>query len=540
MRGFWSVATSCLAAAAVLALAEAPPARAQAPHATAEWATAQGNPQRTGWQKDADGISPSSVQHFKLLWTAKTGNEPYQLAGLVEPLIVNGVSTPSGTKDLAIVAGSASNVYAIDMANGQIVWQKHLVWSAKTPEVPKADAPRGFICENALIDVPVVTPAGAGAATAGEAPGGGTRYVYVVGQDGYLHTFNLSTGEPQGSPTMVTPVAYPKVNGLQLLNHHIYTAQGQGCGDPGRNPNTIYDTNLATGTTTELPPQSGIWGDWGVSVGPDGNLFAATGDGPFDVAKQQYSTSIIKVSPAMKVVDYYTPARHEWLTQRDLDMNFTPVVVPFNGKTYVVSSGKEGRYYVMDSAAMGGAEHAAPEYETPLISNLNVNFQTEGSWGGAASWKDANGTTWVLAPTGGPTNPAVHWSIINGAAPSGGVIAMKLAERGGKAVLDPYWRSPAMVTSQTPVVAGGVVFALGGGEFTGQANDNGSGLFSAAQRVALSVPAVLFALDAQTGKELWHSGHEVTSFVHQGGVAVADGKAVFGTNDGTVYCYGLQ
>jgi len=531
MRGFLSVATSCLAGAALLAFAAAPAVQAQAAQGKAEWATAQANPQRTGWQEDADGINPSSVQHFKLLWTAKTGNEPYQLAGLVEPLIVNGISTPSGTKDLAIVAGSASNVYAIDMANGQIVWQKHLVWSAKTPEVPKADAPRGFICENALIDVPVVTPAGAG-----------TRYVYVVGQDGYLHTLAVATGAVHGAPVMVTPVAYPKVNGLQLLNNHIYTAQGQGCGDPGRNPNTVYDTNLVTGKTTELPPQSGIWGDWGVSVGPRGDLFAETGDGPFDVAKQQFSTSVIKVDPAaMKVVNYYTPARHAWLTQRDLDMNFTPVIFPFNGQSYLVASGKEGRYYLVNTATMGGgAQHETPEYETPLISNLNVNFQTEGSWGGAASWKDANGTTWVLAPTGGPTNPAVHWSIVNGAAPSGGVIAMKLAERGGKAVLDPYWRSPDMVTSQTPVVAGGVVFALGGGEFTGQANDNGSGLFSAAQRVALSVPAVLFALDAQTGKELWHSGHEVTSFVHQGGVAVADGKAVFGANDGTVYCYGLQ
>lgn len=524
MRGFWAVATSCLAGAAMLGFVSAPPARAQ----SAEWATAQGNPQRTGWQKDAAGISPTSVKNFKLLWTAKTGNEPYQLAGLVEPLIVNGVATSGGAKDLAIVAGSASNVYAIDLSNGQMVWQKHLTWSAKTPEVPKEDAPKGFICENALIDVPVVTPAGAG-----------TRYVYVVGQDGYLHTLDLASGQPHGAPIMVTPNPYPKVNGLQLRNNHIYTAQGQGCGDPGRNPNTIYDTDLVAGKTTELPPQSGIWGDWGVSMDTAGNMYAATGDGPYDVAKQQYSTSIIKVSPAMKVVGYYTPARHVWLTQRDLDMNFTPVVIPFNGKTYIVSSGKEGRYYVMDSANMGGANHETPEYETPLISNLNVNFQTEGSWGGAASWTDASGNTWLLAPTGGPTNPAVHFPIVNGPAPSGGVIAMKLVTRNGKVELTPAWRAPDMVTSQTPVVAGGVVFALGGGEFTGQANDNGSGLFSAAQRVSLSVPAVLFALDAQTGKELWNSGY-TDSFVHQGGVAVADGKVVFGTNDGTVYCYGLK
>jgi len=97
-----------------------------------------------------------------------------------------------------------------------------------------------------------------------------------------------------------------------------------------------------------------------------------------------------------------------------------------------------------------------------------------------------------------------------------------------------------MVTAEAPVVANGVVFALAGGEFTGQANDAVGGLFSAAERIQRSEPAKLYALDAETGKELYSSGDQVTSFLHQAGPSVADGKVIFGTFDGTIYCFGLK
>ena len=509
MRGLSAAVTSSL----VCALLWLPGASGQA----GQWTTAQANPQRTGWQQQADGISPQSVKNLKLLWKLDTHSQHMALAGLVEPLIVS-----SGGRTLAVVAGASSDVYAIDANTGALVWQHHLKWSSSEAEQSPADAPRGFICENGLIDVPVIA----------------NGNVYVIGQDGYMHTLSLASGEEVGSPFMATPHPYPKVNALNLENNVIYSIQGQGCGG---NPNTVYASDLATRKTSLLEPnQAGMWGNWGAAIGPNGNLYADTGDGAYNPKTNQLATSMLEVSPANKLVNYFTPSRYAWLTQRDLDMNFTPVIFPYNGADYAVASGKEGRYYLVNIQTMGGANHETPESETPLISNLNVNFQTEGSWGGASSWRDASGATWFLAPTGGFTNPAVHFPVTHGSAPNGGVIAMKLATVNGKAVLQPAWRSTDMITSQTPVIAGGVVFALGGGEFTGQANDNGSGLFSAMERVQLSVPAVLYALDAQTGAVLWHSGHEVTSFVHQGGVAVADGKVIFGTNDGTVYCYGLK
>ena len=81
---------------------------------------------------------------------------------------------------------------------------------------------------------------------------------------------------------------------------------------------------------------------------------------------------------------------------------------------------------------------------------------------------------------------------------------------------------------------------MAGGEYTLQANDVEGGLFSATERIKRSVPAKLYALDATTGKELYSSGTQIGSFMHQAGLSVAGNKIIFGTFDGTIYCFGLK
>ena len=50
----------------------------------------------------------------------------------------------------------------------------------------------------------------------------------------------------------------------------------------------------------------------------------------------------------------------------------------------------------------------------------------------------------------------------------------------------------------------------------------------------------LVSLDATTGKELYSSGDQIASFLHQAGLSVAGDKVIFGTFDGTIYCFGLR
>ncbi len=516
---FLMVACLCFACAGIT------PARGQSAGA-AEWSTGSFDAQRDGWQRNESKLTPGNAKDIRLLWKVKTDNRTMGMHSFREPLIVAGIDTASGVKTLAILAGAANEIYAIDADSGTILWQKQLKWASDKPQTSDIDS--GFICSKALSATPVVTPAGTA-----------NRFLYVLGTDGYLHTLDLSTGDEAKPPMQMLPAPYGKAYGLNLMNNVVYTATGQGCYGV---PNKLYAVDLTNGKAFSSPVrQGGIFGTAGPSIGSDGTIYFETGDGPYNPETGQLSTTVQAYTSSddtLTLKDYYTPINHEWLTIRDLDMAVTPVVFPYQGRDLLVGSGKEGRYFLMDSKSLGGPNHFDPLYRSPLISNTNANFQTEGTWGSLASWKDQDGTRWVLAPIGGPV--AVPFPTTHGSTPDGGVIAMKLTDNSGKMELTPAWLSRDMVTAEPPVVANGVVFVLAAGEFTGQANDVDGGLYSWQERVKRSIPAKLYALDAETGKVLYSSGDQVTSFLHQAGIAVAGGRVIFGTFDGTIYCFGLR
>jgi hypothetical protein len=70
---------------------------------------------------------------MKLLWKIKTDNEPRQMHSLFPPLIVGKVDTKAGPREVAILAGVSDNIYAIDVAKGEILWQKHFTSSFQAP-----------------------------------------------------------------------------------------------------------------------------------------------------------------------------------------------------------------------------------------------------------------------------------------------------------------------------------------------------------------------------------------------------------------------
>lgn len=491
-----------------------------------EWSTGSVDPARDAWQQGPSKINPQTAKDLTLLWKVKVENKTMGMQSFREPIIIPGVKTVDGPKTLAILAGASNDVFAIDTETGKIIWQKKLKWESTKP--PEPGEGRGFICTNSQSATPVVTP-----------PGAGTRSLYVLASDGYLHTMDLGTGSEGTGAIQVLPLPYGKPYGLNLVNNVVYTITGQGCGGV---PNALYAVNLANKkVTVSSPPQAGLWGVAGPAVGSDGTIYFESGDGVYDAAAGRLSTSVEAFTFAddkLTLKDYYTPSNYEWLTRRDLDMNSSPVLFPYKGRDLLVASGKEGRFFLLDSKSMGGTDHMTPLYKTPLVSNKNVNFQTEGTWGSMASWLGSDGTQWVLASTGGEV--AVPFPVSYGSTPNGGLIAMKLVDTDGKLELAPAWMSKDMMTAEPPVIVNGVALTLAGGEFTGQANDAQGGLFSSEERIKRSVPAKLYAVDAVTGKELYSSGDQISSFLHQAGLSVVGDKVIFGTFDGTIYCFGLK
>jgi outer membrane protein assembly factor BamB len=174
-----------------------------------------------------------------------------------------------------------------------------------------------------------------------------------------------------------------------------------------------------------------------------------------------------------------------------------------------------------------------------LICNEEVNFASAGIWGSMASWEDSKGTRWVLTPFWGPVHPKFKAPLSYGPVKDGAVVAFKVEEKSGKWALAPGWISRNMNRAEPPVVANGVVYAYGNGENTEQAYPE-TGLNDASPlRIKNSTHAVFYALDGETGKELYSSGDQITSFAHFAGLSIANGHVYLGTFDGVLYCFGL-
>jgi hypothetical protein len=497
----------------------------------ADWLTDGGNPQRTAWQKDEKILKKSNVKEITLLWKIKLDNQPRVMHSLLPPLIVGKVKTSSGEKEIAIDAGVSDNLFAIDVETGQLLWKKHFenTW---TPPPGRPQRPPEVLCPGGLTATPVVE--------ATDTPGKYT--ILAVSWDGRLHKVNVADGEDVAVPSNFMP-PNGKPYALNLWNNVIYTHTAQGCGG---NPNVAYAYDLATDKVgTWGPAGGGMWGRTGPAISKDGTMWTGTGDGRWDPEIGSFGDGIVglKQNPTTKqleLTDYFSPTNSEWLWSRDLDMQVTPAIFDYKGKELMVDAGKECRVYLMDTSSIGGDDHRTPLFTTPLLCNEDVNFASAGIWGSMASWQDSKGNRWVLTPIWGAKHSKFSAPIEYGEVKNGAIVAFKVEEKGGKYQLTPAWISRDINRAEPPVIANGIVFAYGNGEDTEQAYPDIGLDDVAARRIPGSTHAVLYALDAQTGKELWSSGDQITSWNHWSGLSVANGRVYIATFDSNLYCFGLK
>lgn len=490
--------------------------------AAADWHTDGGDAQRTGWQKDEKILSTASVKGMKLLWKTKLDNEPREMHSLFAPLIAEKVPTKNGPREIAIEAGSGDNIYGIDVETGQQIWKKHFPYTSEKPA-----RLGGPLCPGGLVVTPLIAPPGPN----------GARTAYAVSGDGMLHALNVADGEDVAPPANFMP-PNGKAYSLNLYDNKLYTTTAQGCGG---NPNKIYSFDLATKKTTDYNPKGGgLWGRSGAAIGFDGTIYAPTGDGNYVPDEERYGNVLIAVTPDLKYKDHYAPSNAAFLWKRDLDMQVTPTIFKYKGRELLASSCKECRIWLMDAKAIGGADHRTPLYRTPHMCNEDVNFAAAGVWGSMATWEDAKGTRWVLAPFWGPVHSQFKPGISYGPVEHGAIVAHKVEEKDGKLVLTPVWMSRDLNQAEPPVIANGVVYAYASGESNVQSTaEMGLAANTSAIRIKNSTHATIYAFDAETGKELWNSGDEIKSFVHFGALSIANGKLYLGAYDSTLYAFGL-
>ena len=526
-------------AAATLAWTLSPAAQGQQSTAKTDWLTDGGDPQRTAWQRHETLLTKDNVKDMKLLWKVKLDNQTRQMHSLFPPLIAGRVTTSAGDKEIAIVAGISDNLFAIDVEQGTLLWTKHFDSTYQEPPPQPGGRGGSTLCPGGLTATPVldrVSP--------------GKYVVYAVSWDGRLRKLDVATGQELEPPALFVP-PNGKPYGLNLVNGVIYTSTAQGCGG---NPNNFYSYDLATKKVGNWAPGSGgLWPRSGPSVGKDGTVYAGSGDGDYLPEQQIFGQAMIGVkqnpqTKALEMKDWYAPPNAYWMRKRDLDFSAASPIFDYKGREYLVSASKECRIWLLDTSALGGEDHRTAVYRTPLICNEEVNF-TMGVWGALASWeeradasspsKEANGTRWILTPFWGPKHPQFKAPIEHGPIVYGAVAAFKLTDdKAGKLTLAPAWISRDMYMADPPVVANGVVYAYGSGESTTQRWPEPGHIGGSAGRIQESTHAVLYALDAQTGKELWSSGDQIASWNHFSGLSLANGRVYIGTFDGVLYCFG--
>lgn len=497
---------------------------------SADWLTDGADVPRSNWQKDEKLLSPSTVKDIKLLWTIKLNNQTRAMHSLLPPLVIGSVNTKAGAKQVVIQAGVSDNVFAIDVATGELLWTRH--FDSTYQDGPGSRGPS------------VLCPGGMTAnVTIGPGDGPGKYIIYAASWDGRLHKVDASTGEEISPPMKFMP-PNGKPYAMSLHKNVLYTHSAQGCGG---NPNMAYTYDLATDKVGSWGPAGGgMWGRSGPAISKNDVMYTGTGDGRWDPENGLYGNGIIGVkqnveTKALELVDYYGPSNAEWLVKRDLDMQVTPTIFDYKGKEYMIDASKECRLYFMDTESIGGDDHRTPVYRTPLICNEIVDFAEAGIWGSLASYLDGKGTRWVLTPFWGPKHPKFKAPIENGVVKKGAIAAFTVdTNPQGKVWLKPAWISRDMDQAEPPVIANGVIFAYGSGENTSQAYPDVGLDFRAERRIPLSTHAVLYALDAQTGKELWSSGDTIKTFNHFSGISVANGRIYLNTYDGTVYCFGIR
>ena len=493
----------------------------------ADWPTDGGNSQRTNWQQDEKILTRENVKNLKILWKIKLDNQPQEMHSLFPPLILEKVNTSSGPKQIAIEAGISDNLYAIDVETGKLLWKKHFEY----PTPARRGKPGDPLCPTGQTATPVIGPPSAS----------GARTVYALAGDGEIHSINVADGEDVAPPFKF---GYPngKSYSLNLWNNVIYTTTSQGCAG---NPNQIWAVNLndpEKKVMTANPRSGGLWGREGAAIDSSGMAWAPTGDGRYDPANHVYGNGLIgaKIEGGeLKIEDWYIPSNSVWLQKRDLDMQVTPSIFNFKGRELMITGSKECRVYLLSTKSAGGENHQTPLYRTPLLCNEEADFQSAGIWGSMANWQDSKGTRWGLTPFWGPVHPDFKPPISYGPVTHGAIVAMKVEENNGKFKLEPAWMSRDMNQAEPPVIANGVVFAYGNGENTRQAYED-RGLYDySPERIKNSTYAVLYALDGETGKELYSSGDQITAFNHFSGLSVANGRVYIGTYDSVLYCFGL-
>jgi outer membrane protein assembly factor BamB len=433
------------------AVAAPAPNAAPTPHAAPDssWTTFDQNGPRTGVDASGASFSPAGPA-----WTSPVldGN----LYG--QPLVATG---------RVYAATENDTVYALAADTGAVLWSTH-VGTAFDPGTVSG------LCGNihptvGITSTPVIDTASNELFAVATEQAGAEAAHHLVGLDLYNGTVILD--EVIDPPSVVSPAHELQRTSLALTDGRVIVGFGGNAGDcnpyhglvvsapeDGSAPSVFVVANLPGDS------QGAVWmGGSAPTVDAQGDVWVATGNSAdTSSAASDNSDSVLRLSPSAQVLDSFTPSTWHADNATDADLGSTTPALLANGLVFEV--GKSNTAFVLNQAHLGGI--GGQVSSTPGFCGSDPD-------GGSA---DLNGTLFVPCGDG-----------LRAVAPS--------ASAGGPTAL---WKTSSGA-HDSPIVAGGLVWSLGGG--------------------------VLYALDPSSGTAVAHFtvGPSASSFPSP---AAADGLVI--------------
>lgn len=482
-----------------------------------DWPSMGGDAHRSGWEKSDIRITKDNVKDFTLVLKRKFDGPTPGARALTPPVVIGLLISYKGFKELGFVSANSGDLWAIDLDLNRPFWHTKLA----------AAAAGGPECAGMAI-APSLTPpvvfgrrprgATGGAAARPKLPArlggggfGGSRSVYALTGDGMLHMVNSSDGSNQYPALNFLP-ANAKPYSLLMTDNTVYALTNTGCGGVA---NAIYAVDLALEETAPVSfALNGATanGSGGFATGTDGTVYVQTGTGASDPGAGKWGNTLLALSSKkLEQKDYFLMPKAA-ASKKSPGLNaVTPVVFDLNGHDVIATASPDGRLLLLDSKSLGGADHKTALAQSPIIAAAQG-----GLTGGLSSWEDSDGVRWLAAAVTGPLHASFKAGATNGATPNGAVVTFKVESKDGKTELVPAWVSRDLKAPVPPVITSGALFAL---STAGQ--------------------AVLYGLDAATGKELYSTGNQVTAPGSLTGLTVANGRVFFTTTDNTLYGFGI-
>jgi chitodextrinase len=377
--------------------------------------TYHNDPARTGQNLQEYALTTATVNSstFGVLFSCPVDGYVY-----AQPLYIANFSIGGQTRNVVFVATEHDSVYAFDADSSSCVqlWKTTFLSSGVTT-VPPADTGEtgDLIPEIGITSTPVIDPS--------------TSTIYVVaktketvgsgcssGNPCYihrLHALNMTNGaEKSGSPVVITAPNFVPLFHLQrpalLLNNGTLCIAFGSHGDHNTwqgwlmayNSSTLsqswvwHSTDPTTGNN-----EGAIWGSGnGPALDAGGNIYVETGNGVFDGANN-FSDSVVKLSPAGVRLDYFTPFDQDVMQSNDIDLGSSgPIILPdavgsAANPHVMIATGKVGVVYLLDQTSMGKFNSAANQDLGETTVGFNTTDITGGFFGQPAYW---NGNTYTI------------------------------------------------------------------------------------------------------------------------------------------------